>query len=230
MTLDEPLIEAAFIRRLNRFAAEVDIDGRIGAAHLANPGRMKELLVPGTRCRVRKAANPNRKLPYDFVMIKYGRVNVSLQSFLANDLVAEALAGRKIPSLSQWSVTRREVTYGRSRVDFLLGNHRNEEMTLEVKSCTYVIKRHGFFPDAPTTRGARHVREAIHRVKNGGKAGILFCVQRADCDVVSPNAETDPDFTAALRDAHKAGVFMSAVRCLVSPKRIVVSDEIPVAP
>ncbi len=99
-------------------------------------------------------------------------------------------------------------------------------MIMEVKSCTLVVDRHGFFPDAPTTRGARHLRELTRRAQSGKKAAVLFCVQRSDCEAVSPNRETDPDFAQALQAAASAGVDILAVRCNVGKKRIAVFNGI----
>jgi sugar fermentation stimulation protein A len=126
-------------------------------------------------------------------------------------------------------VAAREAAFGEGRSDFALRDRDGGRTFLEVKSCTLVERRHGRFPDAPTTRGARHCREAAEHVRRGGRAAILFCVQRSDCDVVSPNRLTDPDFGRALDEAADAGVVVSAVRCRVGPRMMMVDREIRVA-
>ncbi|MCB9487410.1 MAG: DNA/RNA nuclease SfsA [Deltaproteobacteria bacterium] len=229
MLYDPPLTRARFLARRNRFVAEILVNGTPTPAHLPNPGRMHELLIPGVECYGRYVPSPTRKLDWELSAVRKGRVLVNLQSYLANDLADEALRARKIPSLADYDTAAREVRQGASRVDFLL-RHRttNREMTMEVKACNLVIGRHGFFPDAPTIRGAKHVREATERVRGGDDAAILFCVQRPDCDVVSPNDETDPDFATALREAADTGVGIFAARCTSGVKRIAVTDEIRV--
>ncbi|MCC6158213.1 MAG: DNA/RNA nuclease SfsA [Deltaproteobacteria bacterium] len=227
---DPPLVAAVYCERPNRFTARVRVGEAAVDAHLANPGRMAELLVPGARCYVRHRPDRIGRLQWDACLIRHRGVWVGLQSHLANDLVEEALRRGAVPSLSEYDVDRREVPHGDGRFDFALRHRRRSErlMLLEVKSCTLVEGRRGLFPDAPTTRGARHVREATRFVQAGGEAAILFCVGRPDADTVSPNRETDPDFGSALDGASAAGVRLLAVRCSVSPTRMTVRDEIPV--
>ncbi|MCL4235404.1 MAG: DNA/RNA nuclease SfsA [Deltaproteobacteria bacterium] len=225
-----PLVAAVYCERPNRFTARVRVGGAAVDAHLANPGRMAELLVPGARCYVRHRPDRVGRLQWDACLIRHGRVWVGLQSHLANDLVDEALGRFALPSLSSYRVDRREAPYGEGRFDFALRHRRRSERTmlLEVKSCTLVDGRRGYFPDAPTVRGARHVREAIRFVGSGGEAAVLFCVGRPDADSVSPNRATDPEFGRALDDAADAGVRLIAARCSVSPKAMTLRDEIPV--
>lgn len=227
---DPPLVAAVYCERPNRFTARVRVGDAVVDAHLANPGRMAELLVPGSRCYVRHRPDRIGSLQWDACLIRRGRVWVGLESHRANDLVNEALRNQVVHSLSSYRVDRREVPYGEGRFDFRL-RHRRETgrtMLLEVKSCTLVEGRLGLFPDAPTARGERHVREATRHVQSGGAAAILFCVGRSDADAVSPNRETDPDFGRALDDAAAAGVRLVAVRCTVTPTRMRVRGEIPV--
>ncbi len=226
---DPPLVAAVYCERPNRFTARVRVGDIAVDAHLANPGRMAELLVPGARCYVRHRPDRIGRLQWDACLIRHGRVWVGLQSHMANDLVDEALRRGGIASLSEYTVQRREAPYGEGRFDFALmcpGTERR--MLLEVKSCTLVEGRRGLFPDAPTVRGARHVREATRFVREGGEAAVLFCVGRPDADTVSPNRATDPDFGKALDDATRSGVRLLAVRCAVSPTGMAVRDEIPV--
>ncbi|MCZ7582766.1 MAG: DNA/RNA nuclease SfsA [Deltaproteobacteria bacterium] len=176
MRFEPPLVRSEFVSRPHRFAARCRLNGRVVEAHLANPGRMTEFLVPGAPFYLRRAANPARKLRYDVCLVRYGRVLVGMQSFLANDLVADAIGRRALPSLAAWDVDAREVRFGRSRVDFVLRHRtrRTRTMNLEVKSCTLVEKRHGLFPDAPTSRGTRHVEELAAQARAGQAAAILF--------------------------------------------------------
>lgn len=228
-----PLIPATLVRRDNRFYATVRLDGREVGAHVANPGRCQELLIPGHTVWL-VAAPPDRvrKTAYTLALTQHNGALVSLRSHLANDLVAEALeaamsAGE--PFLGRRVIgVEREVRRGHSRFDLRLTEQDGAVCWVEVKSVTLVEGRVALFPDAPTVRGARHLRELAELAAVGEKALALFVIQRPDADRCAPHVANDPAFAQALRAALTAGVEARALRCRVSLDEIAVADEVPV--
>ena len=226
-----PLTRGVFLQRDNRFRTQVRLDGDTGsvAAYLPNPGRLQELLVPG-RTVLLRSAKPvrQRRTAYDLCLIEaYKDVWVSLDSRLPNSLVAQVLTCGGLTGLEMYAEFQREVTFGASRLDFLLTGHE-PHCWLEVKSVTLVEGETAAFPDAPTKRGQRHVRELQSAVETGARAMVLFVVQREDARRFTSHDATDPAFGAALRAAADAGVEVRALRCRVTPEMIQPLDEIPV--
>ena len=229
MHLPGPLHLASFIARPNRFLTVVELDGTPVEAHRPDPGRLKELWLPGVRVWVREASGPARKTDYTLTLVEAPSGEfVSLVTTLPNEMVAEALALNHIEELADWTVERREVTWGRSRFDFLLHNDTAEQLLLEVKSVTLVEGDRALFPDAVTARGARHVRELAVAVGDGLAAAVLFVVQRRDASSVTAARAIDPAFADALREAHAAGVMVLGYRCEVSLKEATIIDALPV--
>lgn len=161
MKLPRPLLRAAVARRVNRFTVEVALDGRLVPAHLANSGRLGELLVPGAPCYVTPAASPGRRTAYDLVLVQTDDALVSVDARTPNPLVEEALAERRLAAFAAYETWRREVLYNGCRIDFRLEAPAMPPCLVETKSCTLVVDGAGYFPDAPTTRGERHVRALI---------------------------------------------------------------------
>ena len=217
--------------------------------HVADPGRLKELLVPGCTVYVaiagdgprggpglpepwaakrgRRGASP-RKTAYDLALVDHDGMLVSVNSRVPNDLVSAALRAGFFPDLAVYPEVRRECVYGESRIDFRLSGSATGDCLLEVKSVTLVRGGRALFPDAPTARGARHVRELARAVAEGLRAVAMFIIQREDADSLSPNDETDPGFGAALRDAARSGVEVRAYTCRVAMDRICLHREVPV--
>jgi sugar fermentation stimulation protein A len=230
------LREARFLERPNRFVVHARLrDGRRVAAHLADPGRLRELLLPGRRLWLRPAASSSRKTGWSATLVEApdGSGLVSLDSTLPNRLIARALAEGAVEELRGWRLERAEHTVGRSRFDFLLHRRRGgrgpRRMLLEVKSVTLVEGRVGLFPDAVTARGARHVRELTALQRSGGWAtAVLFVLQRPDADRITPDAAIDPEFAAALTQARRAGVRMLGRRCLVDLEGLALGPAVPV--
>ncbi len=222
------LVEARFIRRLNRFAALVDRNGAEHLVHVANSGRMQELLVEGRRVYLRPAAGDHRKTSFDLALVDLGHTLASADARLPNKLVQEAQVEGRLDRFSGYDSIRMEATYGDSRLDLALSGEQGTCL-VEAKSVTLVEGRMGIFPDAPTIRGRKHVLNLAEQVKEGCRGAVVFVVQREDADSVSPNNESDPDFGAALRRAVELGVEAYAFRCSVSAREIVLSQQIPVA-
>ena len=235
----EGMVEGALIERVNRFAVNVNIADKTEYAAMANPGRMKELMIPGTRCLLLPSNNPERKTRFTLLFVHHNGGWVSLHSHLANDLFAETVENRIIPELSDYRVLRREVTVGRSRLDFLLcAKSLGEDVVevrpgrdfcyVEVKSCTLVEQGTARFPDAPTIRGARHMRELADLATLGYRCAVVFIMQRGDAKRFLPHREMDPDFAEALVNARNTGVEAYAVSCTVDDHQIRPVGTIPV--
>lgn len=222
-----PLVRGIFLRRLNRFAVLVGIDGVPRTCHLPNPGRLEELLVPGAKVFLLEKEEGKRRTGYDLVAVSHRGGLVSVDSRLPNRLVGEALAEGRLAPFRRCRLARGEVSYGRSRIDFLL-QCGGKPCLLEVKSCTLVRDGMALFPDAVTERGRRHCLELARARREGYRAAVLFVVQRTDASIFSPNDATDPAFGEALRWAAGRGVEVLAYRCLVTEKGVALGREMAV--
>lgn len=221
-----PLVRGCLIERENRFLARVSVDGHPVLVHVADPGRAKELLVPGRTVWSVPAQNPRRKTAYTLVLVEHGDVLVSMRSYLANDLLAEALAGGRALR-GPYERVEREVQRGASRPDFRLTN-ANGICWVEAKSVTLVEDGIALFPDAPTVRGRRHVEELTEIVTSGGAAAVAFVVQRPDAERIRPHVQNDPEFAAALAQAAREGVRVYGYGCHVTLEEIRIGRELPV--
>lgn len=175
---------------------------------MADPGRLEELLVPGAALIVEPAALP-RKTDFTVRAVKYGSVWVGIDSRVPNALTRLALESHFFHFLPPYRSFRPEVNYPGGRVDFALETAAGQ-LFLEVKGCTLVEDGHGLFPDAPTTRGQRHLRHLIQRAAAGLPAALLFVAGRHDLQSVGPNDRTDPEFARLLREASAKGVILAA--------------------
>lgn len=226
MRIPGPLIEGIFIERLNRFASLVEVEGQRELAHVANSGRLQELFLPGVPVFLRPAAHPGRKTPYDLALVSISGRLVSADARLPNALVHEALLEGRIAGLEGYTDVRREVYYGAHRLDLLVRN--GGPCLIETKSITLVQDGCALFPDAPTLRGAGHMAALLRFRRDGGKAAVIFVVQRDDARMFSPNDQADPLFGRALREAAAGGVMIRAFVCRVSLREIRLDREIPV--
>jgi len=261
-TRDKPLIEATFLARPNRFVAIVRIDGKEVQAHVADPGRLEELLIPGVKVYLlpaqdigsepRKAKDTKRKrrsehrrkTAYTLVLVDYDCTLVSIDSRVPNELVYDGLVKGFFPGLSAYHCIKREAGFGESRLDFRLsanacpsGDLESQvkdsiegipDCLIEVKSVSLVRDSQALFPDAPTARGARHMRELKDAVSSGLKASVIFVIQRQDAQSFSPNDAMDPKFGVALREAVEYGVNVWAYTCRVSRESITLNRQVPV--
>ena len=200
-----------FVTRPNRFIAIVNIDGTDTVCHVKNTGRCKELLVPGCTVVLAAAENPARKTPYDLIAVYKGDRLINMDSQAPNAVAAAYLAER-FPA----ATIRREVIYGDSRFDFAIEDG-TDKWFVEVKGCTLEMDNIGYFPDAPTERGVKHLRHLIRAVEEGYKAAVLFIIQMEGVTAIRPNDTTHPAFGEALRQAAKAGVEVWATDCIVTP-------------
>lgn len=228
MRLPDNLIKAVFLERLNRFAMLVEVDGEPALCHVANSGRLRELLSPDNVLWVTEASRgTERKTTHDLRLVGVGGVLVSADARLPNHLLRESIESGSLEEFAGYDEVRGEVTYGDSRLDLMLTG-RDAVCYLEAKSVTLVEDGLALFPDAPTSRGRKHVLNLINAVKEGHRAAIAFVVQRPDADVLEPNVPSDPEFYEALLQADDSGVEIYAYRCRVSMTDITIAERIPV--
>lgn len=216
-----------FVRRENRFRVAVEVGGDTVSAHLPNSGRLTELLTSGRVCWLESFDGPHRKTEFDLTMMAYAGVLVSVDARRPNALLEEALHARRLPQFADYTRVEREVRHRSSRLDFRLAA-QSGVCWIEAKSVTLVEEGVARFPDAPTLRGARHVRELSSLAASGEEAAVVFVVQRADARVFRPHGEADPELATALRDAARSGVGIFAWTCRVSLREIVIDRQIPV--
>lgn len=212
-------VKGIFISRPNRFIAQVLIDGDEETVHVKNTGRCKELLIPGAEVILARSGNRIRKTKYDLIAVykkSLGWVNIDSQA--PNVLVKEWLeSGRSI--FKDISLMKPECKFGNSRVDFYL-ECGSRHIFIEVKGCTLEIEGKGYFPDAPTERGVKHLRELAEAAKEGYECYIAFVIAMPKVTEVYPNINTHPEFGAALEEAKAAGVNVLYLPCEVEPDRI----------
>ncbi len=265
---------ATIIRRRDRFTAVVKVGETEALAHIADSGRLKELVYPGNLGMVRKApsrspiSRTTRATSYDLVLASVAltvdgeRSWVSVDTRYPNKVFGFALVNRIIPEFAGYTEVRPEFSYGhgddsegetvsvqgahseiaaptpesgvppagnalakkkrspKSRLDFLLRGDGLPPALIEVKSVSLCVEGRGLFPDAPTVRGARHLRELMRAVREGYRAHAVFIAQRSDIKTISPNKETDPDFATTLKEAQDNGVRLLGFSCSVSPEEI----------
>jgi sugar fermentation stimulation protein A len=232
MRFASPLIRGALLRRYKRFLADVSLeDGREVTAHCANPGAMLGLNAPGTAVWLEPAADPRRKLGFDWRLVELADGHFAgIDTTLPNRLVAEALAEGAIKGLAGYATVRPEVRYGtRSRVDFLLSGPGLPDAWVEVKNVH--LRRAGElaeFPDSVTARGARHLRELAAVAAAGQRAVMLYVVQRTDCTRFSLAADLDPAYAAAFAAARTAGVEALAFATRIDREGVRLGEPLPV--
>lgn len=221
---------AEFISRPNRFIAEVMLDGRRETVHVKNTGRCKELLTEGCTVYLEKSDNPNRKTMYDLVAAEKLRggltpLLVNMDSQIPNSVAEEWL--RKGKLFSAQATIKRECTYGSSRFDFRIDDNGNVSF-LEVKGVTLENNGIAAFPDAPTERGVKHIRELIRARKEGFGAYLLFVIQMKEIFELRPNYATHREFGEALAEAERSGVKLLAYDCIVTPDSIVIDKPVSI--
>ena len=232
------IVEGKFLDRPNRFIAHVEIAGKVETVHVKNTGRCKELLLPGVKVYLEKSGNPNRKTAYDLVAVeKAGLGLVNIDSQAPNQVVLEWLRAFSFEKLKP------EYVFRDSRVDFYMeramelpeafweygetGEDKNErgdinaqgnvrKYLLEVKGCTLERNGIGYFPDAPTERGVKHLRELTKAVQEGYISILAFVIAMPKVSMVYPNVETHQAFGEALQEAEQAGVKLLYLPCTVT--------------
>ncbi len=215
----ENIVRGTFLKRPNRFIAEVDIDGQKETVHVKNTGRCSELLLSGCEVWLTAPGTPGRKTKYDLVAVRKNTgVLFNIDSQAPNKVVKEWLSTKLFDKVVP------EYTYGDSRIDFYM-EKGDERFLMEVKGCTQEFSGIGYFPDAPTERGVKHIRELIKAKAQGYRTVLAFVIQMDGVSEVRPNREIHPEFGEAFDDAKNAGVEILFLRCHVEPDRIWIESE-----
>lgn len=217
--------EGRFISRPNRFAAQVDIDGSEHTVHVKNTGRCRELLTLGARVFLEKSTNRNRKTAYDLVAVYKDSLLINMDSQAPNRVFDEFL--RQGGLFKSPVLIKPESKFQNSRFDFY-AETKDKRIFLEVKGVTLESNGVAMFPDAPTERGVKHVKELISAKTQGFEAYCVFIIQMENPRHFTPNAKTHPQFAEALRDAYKAGVKLLAYDCRVTPDSLNINREIKI--
>lgn len=220
-------MEAVFLARPNRFVAKVLLAGEETFVHVPNTGRCREILVPGRTVYLMRSGNEKRKYPYTLTSVYKGKTLVNIDSAGANRVAAEALDAGKIHGLEAATAIRREVSFAHSRFDIAF-RQDHADAFMEVKGVTLETNGKALFPDAPTERGTRHLRELILAKEDGYNAYVLFIVQMQGVRSFSPHKDRDPAFTTQLQQAAKAGVMVLAYDTVVTPAGMTLNRAIPV--
>ena len=202
-----------FLARPNRFIAHVEIDGQVEVCHVKNTGRCRELLPKGAKVWCQRSDNPTRKTKFDLITVQKGDRLINMDSQAPNAAVKEWLLAGGLGKISQ---LRPETFHGESRFDFSFQKD-GKQCFLEVKGVTLENDGICAFPDAPTIRGVRHLKELTQAARDGFGAYVLFVIQMADVKYLHPNDATDPAFGNALREAAANGVAVLAMDCAVTP-------------
>ena len=207
-------LQAKFIDRPNRFIAHVDLNGIVETVHVKNTGRCKELLIKGVTVILEESDNESRKTKYDLIAVykeNFGLINIDSQA--PNKVAKEWLESK------DYTYIKPEYTYGNSRIDFYMEKD-DRKYLMEVKGCTLERDGIGYFPDAPTERGVKHIYELIKAKEDGYAVSLAFVIQMEGVNEVLPNIETHPEFGVAIDDAKKAGVNIVFIKCRVYENRL----------
>ncbi len=220
--------KATFIKRPNRFIAHVILDdGTEEIVHVKNTGRCREILKEGTTVILEKAKNKNRKTKYSLVAAYKDDLLINIDSQVPNQVVFEALKDGKIPGFNKLIELKREVTFKNSRFDIYFENS-NKAGFIEVKGVTLEDKGKTMFPDAPTARGSKHVREMIKAVEEGYLGYIFFLIQLQGAANFTTNKKTDHVFSEVLKEAKEKRVTLLAYDCDITENSITLNSEIPI--
>ncbi|MCM1530486.1 MAG: DNA/RNA nuclease SfsA [Alistipes sp.] len=228
----EKTVTAKFISRPNRFVAQVLLNGEEASVHVKNTGRCRELLVPGSVVYLENFSyrQGKRKLLYDLVAVRKGDLLINMDSQAPNKVVMEALENGsiKLPGMSDFTVIRPEKVYGDSRFDFYIEDKNGEKGFVEVKGVTLENNGIASFPDAPTERGVKHIKELVSAMENGYHSYVLFVIQMSEIKMFTPNDATHMKFGDALRCAAEKGVHILAYECAVTPDSLEITKAVPI--
>ncbi len=218
------VVPGRFLSRPNRFIAHVETDCGVVVAHVKNTGRCKELLVPGAAVYLEQAQNPARKTQYDLIAVEKGPLLINMDAQAPNKVFAQWAAQGGLPNLT---LLRPETAWGRSRFDFYWESPTQKGF-VEVKGVTLEKDGGVFFPDAPTLRGVKHLKELTAARQQGYRAAVCFVIQMNGVKFFSPNDETHPEFGEALREAAAHGVEVWAYDCQVTPRSLAMDKPVEV--
>ncbi len=212
-----------FLSRPNRFIAHIEIDGKEEICHVKNTGRCKELLNPGARVLVQKSSNLERKTKYDLISVYKGKRLINMDSQAPNKVFGE-WAGEYFKNISY---IKPEAKYKNSRFDFYI-EAEGKKIFAEIKGVTLEDDGVVLFPDAPTERGVKHIKELCSAIDDGYEAYIFFVVQMEGVKYFTTNKNTHPEFALALKEAEKKGVNICCVDCYADETELKIKKEVKV--
>ena len=218
------MVAGKFLARPNRFIAHIEISGQVEICHVKNTGRCRELLIPGAQVWCQQSDNPARKTRYDLIAVQKGNRLINMDSQAPNVAAKEWLLNGGLGKIEN---LKPESFHGSSRFDFSFTKN-GRPCLLEVKGVTLENDGVCAFPDAPTQRGARHLRHLAQAAADGFDCYVLFVIQMTDVSHLYPNDATDPDFGKALREAAAGGVAVLAVDCMVTESTMTIQKPVNV--
>lgn len=218
------MVPGVFLSRPNRFVAHVEIDGKPEVVHVKNTGRCRELLPAGAGVWCQRSDNPARKTKFDLITVQKGSRLINMDSQAPNAAAREWLLSGGLGKIEN---LRAETVHADSRFDFSF-TKEGQPCLLEVKGVTLETDGVCAFPDAPTSRGAKHLRGLAQAAREGFGAYVLFVIQMADVEYLHPNDATDPDFGKALREAAANGVNVLAMDCVVTESTMTIRKPVPI--
>ncbi len=215
--MDNNLIFGYFVKRYKRFLVDVKLsDDSTVTAHCTNSGSLKSCLIPGAKVAISPVDNPNRKTKFTWQMILINGTWVGVNTNMANILAYNLLKEGQLPRFQNLKTLKTEVKFHNSRID-LYAETTEEKFFIEVKNVTYRKGRYALFPDAPTTRGQKHLKELMLAIDQGYKAAMFFVIQRADTDFFAPAWEIDPVYSNLLLEARGHGVEIYPLQFKLEP-------------
>ncbi|EAS43380.1 DNA/RNA nuclease SfsA [Photobacterium profundum] len=224
MKFDPPLQSATLIKRYKRFLTDIELpDGEIRTIHCANTGAMTGCAEPGNTVWFSTSENKKRKYPNSWELAETANGHwICVNTAQANRLVVEAINAGTITELQGYSSLRTEVKYGseNSRIDILLEDKNKPVCYIEVKSVTLLDNGQGFFPDAVTTRGQKHLRELIEVAQNGQRSVLFFAILHSGIENVSAAHHIDPDYYRLIKQAEQAGVEIICYKAILNKDEI----------
>ncbi|EJD6541208.1 DNA/RNA nuclease SfsA [Providencia rettgeri] len=230
MEFNPCLKSATLIKRYKRFLADVTLpNGEEITIHCANTGAMTGCATPGDTIWYSTSDNPKRKYPYSWELTQTANGDfICINTLRANQLVAQALAEKHIPELSEYSIIKPEMKYGseNSRIDFFLSNSELPDCFIEVKSVTLLENGHGFFPDTVTLRGQKHLRELSQIAKEGKRAILLFVALHTGIHVASAAAHIDKKYAQLLEEARQSGVEVLCYQADITVQQMALGKQI----
>ena len=219
------VVSGTFLNRPNRFIAEVELNGKVERVHVKNTGRCRELLVPGCTCYLSDSGNPERKTRYDLIAVHKRELLINMDSQVVNTVAEEYLKSGLL--FSKEAKIRREVTFGKSRFDFYI-EEGERKIFLEVKGVSLENYGVASFPDAPTERGVKHLKELAGALEKRYESYVLFVIQMKGVHLFTPNNATHPAFGETLKIAAGQGVKIIAMDCQVTPDTIEIDKAVKI--
>lgn len=225
MQVCQNIVQGVFIKRVNRFSAQVDIDASPCLVHVPNPARLSELLVPGAQVLLCKAGGT--KTSHKLYGVVQGKTVVGIDSRFPNTLFEQAIKESSLSEFAGWTIQKKEFAFNDSRIDFLLGKEKKKRL-VEVKSCSLVMDGVALFPDVPTERGLRHVRTLTDSAGHGFEPCVVWIVQRPDAEFLTPNVRVQPQLQDALKEGLARGLRLYAYKACINGLEMSITGRIPV--